>query len=139
MSTTAEKASQLHDFALRHPDGFTYYDARREFPWARARAKFFRVVRVLRLALAAQDEGVTLPCEPQGPREAWLYRLTSEYEHGQPWTTNRIGDMETRLETVEAVSQVLVSSLDPSDPDWRRARKIYSTVSYLRAELADLD
>lgn len=130
-----DRAGQLYDYAVEHPEGFTYQDIERDFEWQRS--EFVGVVRTLRAILA--DDEINLTCEPQGQGEPWLYKLIGSYDDARPWATNRIGDLETRLETIGSVSQTLVSATDGRSIEGRKARKMKSTLDYLRGELADID
>jgi hypothetical protein len=133
----AEKASELWDFAVSHPEGFTWADARKAFPWAAERSRFFATVRVLRTTLGAEDT-INLICDPQGPGELWRYRLVGTYNEARPWNAGRLGDMEARLETIAGVSRSLVAATDGRSTEGRKARLISKIVGRLVEDLREL-
>jgi hypothetical protein len=135
LTKRAERARQLYDYAVGKPEGFTYEEVERDLGWERVR--FFGVVRELRLILGDDDE-ITLPCEPQGPREPWLYRLVGNYDDVRPWVVNRLGDMEARIETLSAVAHTCARVTDARSIEGRKARKVSRTMDYLASELAEI-
>ncbi|MDQ3307570.1 MAG: hypothetical protein M3499_04315 [Actinomycetota bacterium] len=131
-----EDAGRLYDFAVRHPDGFTYVDVGRDFGWSRV--YFYAVVRVVRSVFAG--DAIALVCTPPTTgSEPWLYELVSTYDAARPWAVNRIGDMESRLDTVHGVASSLTNATDGRTMEGRKVRKIESTVGYLLRELADIN
>ena len=132
-----EKVNELWDFAVAHPDGFTWADCADKFSWAARRTEFFRIVRALRLTLGNGDS-INLTCEPNGPKQLWLYRLSGTYDAARPWTANRLGDMECRLETIAGVSKSLVAATDGRSADGRKARLIAKTVGRLTEDLQEM-
>ena len=141
-----EKVNDLWDFAVAHPEGFTWADVRDEtdahgnpcHPWAQERSGFFAVTRALRITIGAGDS-INLVCEPQGSGELWRYRLVGTYEAARPWNANRLGDIEARLETIAGVSRSLVAATDGRRVDGRKARLIAKTVGRLVEDLAELN
>lgn len=129
-------AGLLYDFAVSKPDGFTYADAVEEFGWDRA--YFFAVVREVRLDLAG--DSITLPCVPQGHGELWLYTLIGgSDESGKKWQQNRIGDTESRLQTMEAVSSAIARDTDGRSVVGKKARKISRVIGRLIEDLDEIN
>ena len=95
-----------------------------------------QVVRRLRLVFAGDD--INLVCEPQMLREPWVYKLVGNVEDARSWSTNRISDIETRLETIQAVAESLTNATDGRTIEGRKARKIHRTLGYLIGELAEI-
>ncbi len=133
--TSDEKRDALYEYAIKSPDGFTFAGVEREFGWKRG--EFFRVVRTLRLHLA-EDE-INLPCSPQGSGEMWLYRLDGTEGGSEDWVRIRMHDSEARLGTIEAVAGSAARCSDPRSVEGLKARRIHSTISYLRRELEHID
>lgn len=133
---SVEKVNELWDFAVSHPDGFTWADAAERFAWAKDRPGFFAVVRRLRLTLGGDT--INLVCTPQAPGELWLYTLTGTYEAARPWNANRLNDLEKRLETIAHVSKSLVAATDGRTVDGRKARLISKTVGRLVEDLEEM-
>lgn len=132
--TPEEKTDQLFDFAANRREGFTYVDVQEEFGWHRN--DFLKVVRALRMMF--KSDTITLTCEPQGSHQPWLYKLVGTYDDARLWSANRIGDLESRLETVHAVAETLTKSTDGRSPEGRKVRKIERTIGRLIEDLADI-
>lgn len=136
MDARSRRAALLFDFAVSKPNGFTLEDIEREFSWDRK--TFFVAVRQLRTAMQGDDE-INLVCNPRGSRQTWLYRLVGNYTDAKPWMSNRMGDMERRLETVQGVASSIKNATDGRSKEGRKARKVLRTVSYLIEELAAIE
>lgn len=134
-SSKYEKMLWLYDFAGNCPDGFTHADVEAQFGWGRN--DFFKVVRDLRLLF--KDREITLVCDPQGQGELWRYRLVGSYDEARQWATNRIHDLESRLETVGAVAEAIVNATDGRSIEGRKARKLQRVVGRLIEDLAEID
>lgn len=130
-----ERAIELYEYAVDHPDGFTNIEATTELNWPNL-STFRAVARTLRLLFI--DDSINLICEPNGIGP-WTYRLVGTYDDAQLWARNRLLDSETRLGTIEAVSHSVVQATDGRSTDGRKARMIYNTVHYLRQQLEALD
>jgi len=130
----AEKIAALYDLAADRPEGFTYIDVEEHLGWGRQ--TFFGVVRQLRLVFA--DDEINLICEPDGYLEPWRYKLVGNVDAARGWSTNRIGDIETRLETIQSVAETLTKATDGRTIEGRKARKIHRTLGYLIGELAEI-
>lgn len=138
MSTTVtptapedDRAGLLFDYAVTHPDGFTNEQASADLDWTLH--VFNEAARALRLILG--DDTITLVCDPTGPRERWRYRLVGNYTDARGWSSNRLRDMEARLETIQAVAATIVHATDGRKLDGRRARLILAVVGALREQL----
>lgn len=135
MSTTVatddDRAGQLFDFAVINPEGFTNEDAMTALGWGLS--TFNKATRTLRLILA--DDSITLVCDPVGENERWRYRLVGTYEDSRGWSSNRIRDMEARIETIRAVALSIVTATDGRTSSGRKARLIVAVLGALREQL----
>jgi hypothetical protein len=132
-----EKVTELWQFAVAHPEGFTRDDVASACSWAEQPSHFFAVVRALRITIGAETD-INLVCEPQGPNERWRYRLVGTAEAAGPWSRNRLSDTEARLDTIYGVSRSLVAATDGRSTDGRKARLIEKSVRRLREDLGEL-
>jgi len=130
----SETVALLFDFAASKPDGFTLPEAsvaldvdERQMP---------RFVNALRREFAEGD--INLVCDPNGKNEKWVYRLVGRPEDAQAWHSNRIGDMESRLETLQSVAHSMVNATDGRSIAGRKARLIDRALSRLIEDLAVL-
>jgi hypothetical protein len=130
-----EDVEVLFDYAEAHPDGFDIHDVEDDLDWRREH--LYAVGRALRLVFA--DDEINLICEPNGYNKPWLYKLVGTYDDARVWATVRYRDMYSRLETTEAVATSLVNATDGRSIEGRKVRKIARTLSYLRAELVDIE
>lgn len=131
MSQTADdRAGLLFDFAVIHKD-FTNEQAMTTLGWDLS--TFNEAARELRLILA--DDTITLVCDPAGPRERWRYRLVGTHNDARGWSSNRLRDMEARLETIQAVARTMVNATDGRTTDGRKAKLILAVVGALREQL----
>jgi len=127
-----ERAGLLFDYAVVHPDGFTNEQAVHDLGWTDI-SVFNEAARALRLILA--DDTITLVCDPMGQHERWLYRLVGAYTDARAWSSNRLRDMEARLETVHAVASTMVRVTDGRTFDGKKAKLIMAVVGSLREQL----
>lgn len=124
-------AELLFDLAVRRPDGFTWPEACDEFGWSKGQFEDAKVA--LRRMLA--DDTVNFPCNSR-PKLKWLYKLSGTWTDGlQPWTTNRLDDVQTRLLSIEHIAQSAVAATDGRTADGRKARIVHTTLRYLREQL----
>lgn len=130
-----DKAGLLYDYAATQPDGFTRHDACEVLGWNRW--EFNQAANRLRKMFAG--DSINLVADPDGPSNPWRYKLVGNYDEARPWSVNRIRDMESRLETIEAVSETTTNCTDGRTIEGRKARKIHSTVRFLREQLADIN
>lgn len=128
----SENVALLFDFATAKPDGFTQPEAaayldvdERQMP---------RFINALRHEFA--DGDINLVCEPNGKGEKWLYRLVGRPEDARIWHTNRIGDTESRLETMQSVAHSMVGATDGRTIEGRKARVIDRQLTRLIEDLA---
>ncbi len=126
-----DKVTALFDYAVSKPEGFTYVDVKQDIGWGRP--EFFQVVRAMRMVWA--NDTITLPCDPQGVREPWLYRLVGLPEEARDWQLNRLEDCRSRLKTIEAVSLSIVNGTDGRTIEGRMARLIETTARHLGEQL----
>jgi hypothetical protein len=125
----------LYDYAVANPKGFTYVDVERDLRWDRKRL----IVAVRQVRLLFHDDTLNLICDPQGFRQPWLYRLVGNYDDARPWSANRAGDLEARLNTMLAVAETVVHTSDGRTLPGKRARLIYSTLANLVVQLETID
>jgi hypothetical protein len=129
------RVGELFDLLANAPEGITVYKIADELdvPLATART----AIRDIRVEFASSDINVT--AQPNGQRQPWLYRLTASYKEAQPWFQNRTDDLGARLETIESIAASISSGARHGTVEWKKARKVYRTVHYLREELAVID
>ena len=132
----AEKMTRLFDYAVEHPDGFTYQDIERDLGWQRP--YFVKVVRQLRLLLGNDDE-INLVCDSVDRNGPWVYKLVGNFEDTRAWGRNRTDDAETRLMTIGAVLASVIRNTDGRSRDGRRARIMQRAVQRAREDLAEID
>jgi hypothetical protein len=131
-----EKINRLFDYAVSHPDGFTYVDIQADLRWRRK--ELLKVVKGLRSLLGSIDQ-INLVCDPTGPGQPWSYRLVGTVKDAQPWTANRLGDAETRLTTIRSVASSIAAGTDGRTTDGKRARLIKRALTRLLEDLADVN
>lgn len=123
--------SLAYDFAVAHPEGFTLGQLAEHLavsiPTARA------VVHRLRRTLSA--DSINLPCDPPGYRGPWLYHLAGTTEQAGAWEINRLGDAETRLETILSVATSVKRGSDGRSKAGKKARTIELGVRHLLENL----
>lgn len=130
----AEKISRLFDYAVAHPDGFTRYDVQSDLGWPHK--TFLEVSRALRKLFS--DDTITLKCEPDGLRKAWRYKLIGAPDELRVWSANRTGDLETRLETMQAMATSMVNASDGRTIEGRKARAIHRYLTRLLEDLSEI-
>lgn len=129
-----DDAGRLLVFAMEHTDGYTWEDAAAEFSWSRRRVG--QATHTLRVILATEPEN--LVCEQETPLRPWVYRLTDEKGHTRAWASNRVLDLETRLETMLGVAQSTVKATDGRTDPGKRARVMERGIRHILENLADL-
>ena len=130
-----KRADALFDFLADRPNGATVTDMRNEFGWGHGQTN--QAIRALRKVLA--EDVINVVCEPHVHRGRWLYRLVGHPADSRFYVTNRLLDLEARLETQQYVTESLEHATDGRTVEGRKARKIARTLSYLQKELADID
>lgn len=131
-----DKAGQLFDFASGHARGFVFKQVHDKFGWERY--TFGRAVRRVRRILRSNSDG-TLICTPQGMSEPWRYQLTGNWQEAAPWAHNRIGDVESRLETIEDVTVGVLQVTDGRSADGRKAKLVVKVIRRLREDISDIE
>lgn len=101
-------------------------------------------IRQLRMQLGNLDSAWVV-AEPQGQRERWRYRLVGAHwglEVADPegqWITNRIGDCETRIDTMLGLMNAAVRDTNPNTVEGRKARVLRRLFTRAQEDLADID
>jgi hypothetical protein len=131
---TEEELSRLFDVLVEH-QALTIHEIATDLECAVRRAQ--EVVREFRVVFG-EDDTINLVCDPQGEGEPWLYSLTGTVEGAGPWTTRRVLDAETRLETMAGVMSSVIRATDGRATDGRKARIIHRAIVRAREDLADL-
>ena len=126
------RVDELFDLLAAAPDGLTKYEIADglNVPVMVANG----AIRDLRLAF--QNDTINLAATPNGHRRPWLYQLVGNYEDARPWLVNRVGDLEARLETIEAVSGSIVNGARRGSIEHRKSSLINRRIRHLREELA---
>jgi hypothetical protein len=93
------------------------------------------VIHDLRL-MFGDDDTINLVCERVGAHRPHAYFLTGQLDGAKPWTLERIGDAETRLETIAAVVQSFVNGTDGRTVDGKLARLFARTLERAREDIA---
>lgn len=132
------RAGRIYDALATAPDGLTIRQLARELgekAWTLRPA-----IRVLRVMLADNGDTISVPAIKQGGG-LWKYKLVTGHEDTQEWVTNRVGDAETRMETIElTMLSVVQAETEAVDSKlYAKAKKIHRTLAYLRAELSELE
>lgn len=139
----SRNAYDLYDILVAHPEGVTYLGIGAETGWERQ--KVYKVVQVLRDLLSAQDEDMSVPCDPdpdywQGP---WLYRLIGGNHITDPeqtaWPINRIEDTERRIMTIKHVMDAAVKATDGRTQVGKKARIWSLHLQRAQEDIAILD
>jgi hypothetical protein len=130
----SDRVTDLFDYAVAHPNGFTKDDIEADLGWEPATTQW--VARNLRLTFA--DDDINLVCEPQGQGERWLYKLVGNPDDARIWATNRTADLESRLRTMAAVASSLENATDGRTVEGRKARKIHRSLARLVEDLEDI-
>lgn len=98
---------------------------------------------VQRLRDTLRDGDITVPCDPQGSREPWLYQLMSgKYvvdEESTGWVPNRVKDTERRIRTMTSVLQTAVNATDGRSTLGRKAKVMLRHLERVIEDLAFLD
>ena len=129
------RVDELFGVLVAAPEGLTIYDIAEELGVSVPTAR--NAVRDLRIVFG-QDSDINLTAQPR-PLMPWLYQLTGSYEQARPWVTNRLGDLESRLETIEAVSGSIARGAPEGTFEQRRAQEINRTIGDLRNRLVAIE
>lgn len=133
--STAARVNRLFDLLADSPEGLTWPEIAEAQDVSGTTAR----IDIRRLRLVFADDEINVVAVPQGQNEKHRYKLVGNYEDARGWIAGRILDMESRLETVEAVSGSIVNAVDGRTFEGRKARKVNRTITYLREELAEMD
>lgn len=120
-----------YDYAVDHPGGFTLGQLADHLDVSVYVTR--AVVRGLRRALS--EDSINLPCDPPGYRGPWVYHLASTTEQAGPWEINRLGDAETRLETILSVATSVKRGSDGRSKAGKKARAIEVGLRHLLENL----
>lgn len=126
----------LYDLLVANPTGITVDDMMDLLDVSYETAR--KTIRDLRRFLGDDDE-INVPCTPNGMNERWLYTLEATLENSQEWISNRLGDAESRLETMAAMTASLVRSTDGRSIEGKKARILDRAFRRAAEDLADLN
>jgi hypothetical protein len=129
-----QRREDLWDLLVATPGGVTVEDMMGVYGWTHGQAN--EAVHDLRDWLGEFD--ITLPCDPQGQRERWLYRLVEDLDGVRQWAGNRVQDTDTRLRTMHAMLTSIVSATDGRTVEGRTARIMERALRRLVEDLDDL-
>jgi hypothetical protein len=133
MTARDDRRDQLFDYAVATTT-MTIHDIAAELDVPIRVAN--EAVHDLRIFLGDFDS-MNFPCEPDpddlnGP---WLYRLAGTLDDVRLWATNRVGDAETRLRTIQAMLTSIVRATDGRTTEGRRARVMETALRHLVEDL----
>ena len=134
------RVGRTFDVLVEHPNGLTVDEVAYHLDVTRARA--YRVLRQLRKTLADQDDTLALVCDPQGQRERWCYRLLDGAALVDPeqtvWMKNRVGDMVSRIETLNEMAHIAVVATKGNTRDGRIARLVKRHLGRLLEDVSEV-
>lgn len=132
-----DRVLQLFDQHVANPKGLTLDQMTYDQGCSTVLTRL--VIRKLREACAATDT-VNLVCEPNpsDPNGQWLYRLAGNLDDARWWLSNRIGDAESRVRTLQDVTSALSRSADGRTAEGRRVRIIDRALTRLVEDLDEL-
>ena len=88
------------------------------------------------------EHEINIVCAPIASHEPWEYRFAGSLDIDDPdgaaaafWFANRVGDAETRLQTIHDVVGSMVSGVDRRTVAGRKAVRIHQIVGHLLTEL----
>lgn len=126
----------LLTYAIANPGGITVDDIMAEFHWDHGTAN--KAIHDLRLWLGDFDT-INFPCDPQGPRQRWLYRLVGTLDGVRGWVANRILDAESRIRTIHAMVASIVSATDGRSKAGKKVRTMEVALRHLIENLELID
>lgn len=133
-------AGEIYDCLANAPNGLTMRDMTRQTGASPTRVR--TAIRAARLILADHDTLFIL-CEPQGPREPWLYRLVdgSIIPNGEEtaWTANRVGDAQSRVKLLSAAMEVACHATDSRTVIGKKARVLDKQLRRLVEDLEEVE
>lgn len=136
MGRREDRRDRLFDLLMDEPDGITIPHMMAELVASYSQVR--NAIRDLRVFLGTMDQ-INLVCEPTTFRDRWEYRLVGNADDARFWQANRLNDAEGRLETIRSVAQSVARGTPANTPVGRRARRMYRSLDYLMAELADIE
>jgi len=129
------RRDDLWDDLTANPSGLTVEDMMGLRGWTLNQAN--KAIRDLRLWLGEYDN-INLPCDPQGSRDRWLYRLTGDLAEVEDWSKNRLKDADSRVRTMHSMLASIVAATSGRTLDGRRARLMERALRRLVEDLDDL-
>ncbi len=135
MSIAVARAGHLFDYSVEHPEGWLVPDACRHFKWSQS--QLARAIRALRLILGTDE--INLVCHQRGFGEPKLYTLVGDLERARPWAVVQLRGLESRLDSILAISRSLVNATDGRTTEGRKARLIVKHVTRLMEDFAELE
>ena len=132
----------LFDYLETQPDGVTIEDIEAHLACGPRHAR--EAVHDLRAFLGNTDEA-WVTCTPQGPRDRWLYSLTSGARAVDPetpegrWVVNRVGDCEARIGTMLSAMRTAVRGTSRGTVLGQKARVLARALGRLQEDLEDVD
>jgi hypothetical protein len=137
MTARVARRDALFDLLVASPQGVTVDEIAFRLVCSLNRVRL--AIRDLRIFLG-DDDTINVPCRPQGTDERWLYTLESGLtDSTRIWSANRIGDTETRLHTMHAVSSSAVAATDERTIEGRKARVIERGLRRTIEDLEEID
>ena len=130
-----QRRDELWDLAVANPTGITVDDMMAAHGWTHHQAN--QAIHDLRLFLGDTDQ-INFPCEPDGSRSRWKYRLVGRLDDVRGWIGNRIGDSETRLRTMQSMMASIVAATSGRTTEGRKARIMERALRRLVEDLDDL-
>jgi len=136
MTARTNRRDDLLDLLENSPQGVTVYDMMRHLACTHCLAN--RAIYDLRLWLGDFDS-ITLVCTPNGKNQPWLYELTGYWDEVQPWVVYRIGDVETRLSTIHAATESIITATKGRGASTKAGQKVRLINMYVRRLREDLE
>jgi hypothetical protein len=137
---SADLAGEVYDCLVDAPNGLTLDDLQRKTAASRDRVR--KAIRTARLVLADHDTLFIL-CEPQGPREPWLYRLVDGAvipdAEETAWTANRVGDAQSRVKLLSAAMEVATHATSSRTSIGKKARVLDKQLRRLVEDLEEIE
>lgn len=134
-TTRERRRDDLWDDLAANPSGLTVEDMMGLRNWTHDQAN--KAIRDLRAWLGEYDN-VNLPCDPQGERDRWLYRLTGDLDEVKNWSANRLRDADSRVRTMQSMLTSIVAGTSSRTAEGRRARLMERQLRRLVEDLDDL-
>lgn len=132
-----DRVLRLFDQLVANPAGVTIEQIAEDQGCSLGKSN--HIVRELRRRCGVSDT-INLICEPDAAdvRGRWIYRLVGKLDDAAYWLANRIGDAESRIRTIQAVTASLVAASDGRTVEGRRARVMNRALTRLIEDLDEL-